>query len=686
MNAEVESFEALAAAWQSRLRSIELCLEQEFARDPVRPDTDAPMSAPGAATTAKVAASRCLVRHGDALDRACRVLGLDDVDQAILALAVAPEIDARFGRTFAAHAADSRRRWPSVELVVRLLADDRHAPLSLRRRLRPGAALLRCGAVTIAVQAGEGEMPAMVVPAPAMVAVATGDRPSDPEVAAALHGVTASNRPALAPVLPIEDLPSLLRAARAAGGVIALDVQLPLDLAALALAGEEAGCDLIRVDLTRLAESGLSRAVAATREALNARLAEAALVLDAMDGAVEAGLPALAASVVRAAAAAAVTVIAPRSLVARLLGPGDAIPVAVARQDAPSARQRRLMWHRALDECDVAAAPDDVAHVASRIRLAVPAIRAAAADVAVLSRGGAPASRSVLMSCAKARAPSGLDAFATRMPLRFRLDDIVLPAATRARVRELVAAIGARETVYRDWGFVRRSHAGVGLCILFSGASGVGKTATASAIAAELDGQDLYRIDLAAVVSKYIGETEKNLDRIFEAAQGCDALLFFDEADALFGKRSEVKDAHDRYANLETAYLLQKMEAHDGVSILATNLARNMDVAFARRIHYAVDFPRPDAAQRRELWTRMLDVDAPLASDLDLAFLAERFEITGGDIRAAILDAAFLAAAAGRPIGMRDLVRALARTLVKRGRPVQARDFRPYDQMLADCG
>ena len=272
------------------------------------------------------------------------------------------------------------------------------------------------------------------------------------------------------------------------------------------------------------------------------------------------------------------------------------------------------------------------------------------------------------------------------MPLRFRLDDIVLPAATHTRVRELVAAIGARETVYRDWGFVRRSHAGVGLCILFSGASGVGKTATASAIAAELDGQDLYRIDLAAVVSKYIGETEKNLDRIFQAAQGCDALLFFDEADALFGKRSEVKDAHDRYANLETAYLLQKMEAHDGVSILATNLARNMDAAFARRIHYAIDFPRPDPAQRRELWARMLDVDAPLASDLDLAFLAERFEITGGDIRAAILDAAFLAAAAGGPIGMRDLVRALARTLVKRGRPVQARDFRPYDQMLAGCG
>ena len=408
MNAEVEFLKSLATAWQSRLHSIELGLEQEFAcGGAAASDINDPSRSPDTATMTRVAVSRSLVRHGDALDRACRILGLDDIDQSILVLAVAPDIDGRFGRSFAAHAGDSRRRWPSVELVVRLLADDRHSPLSLRRRLRPGAPLLRCGAVTIESQAGEGEMPAMVAPAPAIVAVATGDRASDPGIAAALHNVTAPNRPALAPVLPIEDLSSLLRAARPVGGVIAVDAQLPLDLAALAVAGEDAGCDLIRIDLARLAEAGLPRAAAATRVTLIARLAGAALVLDEADGIMDPGLAALAGCVIRTAAAAAVTVLAPRSLVARLLGPGDAIPVAVARQEALSARQRQLIWHRALDERGVVAVPEDVAHVANQFRLAVPAIRAAAADVAAASRGGASMSRSLLVSCAKGRAPSG---------------------------------------------------------------------------------------------------------------------------------------------------------------------------------------------------------------------------------------------------------------------------------------
>src|SRR5439155_19955648 len=172
-------------------------------------------------------------------------------------------------------------------------------------------------------------------------------------------------------------------------------------------------------------------------------------------------------------------------------------------------------------------------------------------------------------------------------------DDLILSSATLRQVHEVAGAIKYRHLVYAEWGFEHRLASGKGLKVLFSGASGTGKTMTAGVIARDL-GLDLYKIDLSSVVSKYIGETEKNLDRIFRAAQSSNAILFFDEADARFGKRSEVKDAHDRYANIEVAYLLQKTEEYEGFVILATNLAQNMDDAFKRRMNYAVDFPFPD--------------------------------------------------------------------------------------------
>src|SRR5207248_4941858 len=186
--------------------------------------------------------------------------------------------------------------------------------------------------------------------------------------------------------------------------------------------------------------------------------------------------------------------------------------------------------------------------------------------------------------------------------------------------------------VYSEWGFERRIDSGKGLKALFAGASGTGKTMTAGVIAREL-GLDLYRIDLSGVVSKYIGETEKNLDRIFRAAHCSNAILFFDEADALFGKRSEVKDAHDRYANIEVAYLLQKMEEHEGAVILASNLSKNIDDAFSRRMHYIVEFPMPDEAHRERLWLGMFPPEVPLGQDVDFRFLARQFPIAGGDIK-----------------------------------------------------
>jgi SpoVK/Ycf46/Vps4 family AAA+-type ATPase len=196
-------------------------------------------------------------------------------------------------------------------------------------------------------------------------------------------------------------------------------------------------------------------------------------------------------------------------------------------------------------------------------------------------------------------------------------------------------------------------------------------------------GLDLWRIDLSKVLSKWIGETEKHLDRIFAQARDGNAILFFDEADAMFGKRSEVKEAHDRYANIEVAYLLQRLESYDGVVILATNLARNIDPAFSRRLHFVIDFPLPDPALREQLWRAALPARAPLADDLDVGFLARQFAFAGGDIRVAVLDAAFAAAADESPIDMSRLLQAVARQLLKQGKVPQGSEFQHYHSTRA---
>jgi SpoVK/Ycf46/Vps4 family AAA+-type ATPase len=204
---------------------------------------------------------------------------------------------------------------------------------------------------------------------------------------------------------------------------------------------------------------------------------------------------------------------------------------------------------------------------------------------------------------------------------------------------------------------------------------------SAEIIANEL-GLDLYKIDLSSVVSKYIGETEKNLDRIFREGQTSNAILFFDEADALFGKRSEVRDSHDRYANIEIAYLLQKMDEYDGVVILATNLRKNMDDAFARRMHFSVEFPLPNAADRYRIWESIFPSEAPLAEDIDLHFMAEQFKITGGNIKNIALGAAFLAAEDGGRINIENLIRATKREYQKMGKLCNEGEFGRYFELV----
>jgi SpoVK/Ycf46/Vps4 family AAA+-type ATPase len=285
-------------------------------------------------------------------------------------------------------------------------------------------------------------------------------------------------------------------------------------------------------------------------------------------------------------------------------------------------------------------------------------------------------------SGARAQNAAGLERLARRIEPAVGWADLVLPPAVEAQLRELTGRARHRERVIGDWGMGQRSPRTRGITGLFAGDSGTGKTMSAEVLARDLD-FDLYVIDLSTVVDKYIGETEKNLDRIFTEADRVNGVLLFDEADALFGKRSEVKDARDRYANVEVAYLLQRMESFEGVAILTTNLRTNVDDAFTRRLDAIVDFPMPEEDDRRRLWLANLPAVVPRDDGIDLDFLARRFKLSGGNIRNICVTAAYLAAAADRPLSMADLIRGTEREYRKLGRLTVEAEFGEYHHLVA---
>lgn len=277
-----------------------------------------------------------------------------------------------------------------------------------------------------------------------------------------------------------------------------------------------------------------------------------------------------------------------------------------------------------------------------------------------------------------AHARPHLEELAQPIPSQVTWDDLVIPAKEKQTLQAIVAQVRQRTKVYEQWGFGNKGQRGLGISALFAGASGTGKTLAAEVLAHELN-LDLYRIDLSSVVSKYIGETEKNLRRIFDAAETGGAILLFDEADALFGKRSEVKDSHDRYANMEVAYLLQRMEAYRGLAILTTNLRNSIDQAFLRRLRFVVQFPFPDAAQRAEIWQRVFPKQTP-THNLSYAKLA-KLNIPGGNIRNIALNAAFLAADADVPVQMHHILQSVQSEYIKLERPLTAAEIKGWEPM-----
>ncbi len=286
-----------------------------------------------------------------------------------------------------------------------------------------------------------------------------------------------------------------------------------------------------------------------------------------------------------------------------------------------------------------------------------------------------------LIDGARLQNSSGLERLTRRVHPFADWDDLVVPTAVKSRLRSISQRARYRHVVIDEWGMRPGGGRGAGVVALFFGESGTGKTLAAEVIAHEL-GLDLYTVNLATVVDKYVGETEKNLEAIFTQAIGVNGVLFFDEADALFGKRSEGGDAHDRYANIEVAYLLQRIEAFDGLAILATNLRANMDSAFVRRIDVVVDFPMPNAAQRLALWQRYLPASFPRDDDVDLEFMARSFRLTGGAIHNICTTSAFDAYGGDGRIAMSSIVRATQRELEKLGRLCVESEFGPYFGMI----
>lgn len=351
------------------------------------------------------------------------------------------------------------------------------------------------------------------------------------------------------------------------------------------------------------------------------------------------------------------------------------------RRNSPSYKARESLWITHARLAGIELSESEAALLAATIRFDESEIEATLS----LCRSETDKDNilSSIQSAARKVARTMVPSMVRRLETRFDWKDIVLPESTLAILKQISAHVWYASKVFEDWGYDSRLPYGSGVSALFSGPSGTGKTMTAQIIAREL-GVELFQVDLANTVSKYIGETEKNLDIIFNAAEQASAVLLFDEADALFGKRTEVKDAHDRYANVEVAYLLQRIEAYSGLALLTTNFRQNLDSAFLRRLRFVIDFPAPSAKYREAIWRCVFPAAVQFADNVDTTFLARRLELTGGHIQQIAVRAAFSAAAeGGNRIAMKHIVQATREELIKLGMLSAERNLNEWSPMLA---
>jgi len=599
-------------------------------------------------------------RRGDWawLAHACQ---LTPAAQFVLATALAGRIDASIGAVCAACQNDASRPWPTLALAQRLWDD----PLAVAACADPGHALFRLGLLMLAPgrEALDWQQPLDMPSRVAHALIEPESMPAQATADPALRALPASLQPLLArlrsapptamQILPLQaprgtDFEAWARALAHAEGralhVIADDIEPDRGLAALATASWLRGLDLL------LPEHWQESCCAPTSEHWFARVGALPLrwYLPSVDGATR-GLP------------------------HKLLLPACELP-------APDVATRTGILAAALAPC-APALRDAVPEAARRFRLAELALRRVAAAALEL---GDQAGAAELFEVCRAEARLELDGLANTVTPRFELDELVLAPAQARQLREIVAAMGALGRVHHEWGTARAWNEG-GLSVLFCGPPGTGKTMAAEALAQTL-ALPMYRIDLSQVVNKYIGETEKNLRRIFDAAETSDCLMFFDEADALFGKRTEVKDAHDRFANIEVSYLLERMERFKGLAVLASNRRKDLDEAFTRRLRHIVEFAMPGAGERESLWRLVFPAQVDVSS-LDVRWLAQQFEMAGGHIRSAAFNACLLAASeqdADSParVGMPHVLVAIKRELEKMSRVAGPEQFGRYAALL----
>jgi hypothetical protein len=642
---------------------------------------------PGLSLAALAAATRASLLAAQAagtrlpLIELCRNLQLDNVSIGVLMLAIAPHVARHYEDVFAWLQGDAALRAPQLDLALSLFAATTAERLRLRAQLSARSPLFASGFVWLAdpPDAARVAEPARLITAsPRLLRFLCGHDGAEPEVEAVL--ARAPLPPATAALRrELDALRIALRDAGASAPIALVQTDdAPSALTATADLARDLGIPAVLIDLSR--PQAFRSSVESTMKAIfdEARLQGAVLAIAGYDE-----LP----PATRDAALAATSAQLERfdgPVIAILHAPFDLRhelrhrPVLTLAIPSPDAAERADLWRSQLG--DRPTTDDDLRQVARSFRLGASQIRDAARLVTALDAAAGP-SPEHLHAASRAQSRHSLGDLAQRVAPWGRWQDLVVPQVSIDRLRDVIDHMHHRENVFLEWGLGQKVAVWRRVTALFSGPPGTGKTLSASLIAQAL-GLELFRLDLSGVVSKYIGETEKNLDRVFRAAHRSNAILFFDEADSLFGKRTEVKDAHDRYANIETSYLLQKLESFEGLAILATNFKKNIDAAFLRRIDVLVDFPMPAKEDRRRLWRTLLPASMPLAADVDLDFLADRFELSGGLIMNAIQSAATRAAAAHQPVGMVPLLRGVRDELHKQGKLVSKDDLGAFARLL----
>ncbi len=598
---------------------------------------------------------------------------LSDAEVDALLIAFAPEVDLRYERLYAFLQDDVTRKRPTVHLILNLLTTSFAEQLRLRTLFESNSRLVRFGLIECYGEDGQPLLSQFVRPTPRITAYLLENDGVDEAIErhARLHSapfeVLAADyfSPALTQYLQQTAKRAPLFALRGKYGVG--------KWAAAQLIADAIDSDLLRIDVTTLHESDVGLYKGLQLALRDARLNQAVVYVAGWDTLLKDDKP--------PSAILHMLLTYPYCVITAGESQWQPIereinrPILALTLTPPAFAERLTLWQR-LTSADKLAKDVNLHNVATHFRFTPGQI----IDAVATARDTATWRDEVirqqdLLTASRFHSNQRLSSVAVKITPRYGWSDIILPADTLAQLHEAVAMVKQRPIVYEQWGFERKQSLGKGMNALFVGDPGTGKTMSAEIVANDL-GLDLYKIDLSMMVSKYIGETEKNIGRVFDEATTSNAILFFDEADAIFGKRSEVKDSHDRHANIEVSYLLQRMETFDGVVILATNLRANIDEAFTRRLHFAIQFPFPDIEDRERIWRVTFPSETPLAANIDFSLLARRFRLAGGSIRNIVLASAFIAAQAGAAqVEMQHILHAARREHQKIGRLIKEHLF-----------